>query len=155
MKLFSFLLKFLCKPADPFHLQRFIDAQQHTYQYALQEIRDGRKEGHWIWYIFPQMKGLGQSHMSENYGIVSLDEARAYLAHLILKLRLIEITQTLLQHKDKSAFEIFGTIDAIKVRSCMTLFDIVEPNSIFADTLAAFYNNERDELTLNKLKDQL
>ncbi len=155
MKPFSFLLKFLRKPADPFHLQRFIDAQQHTYKYALDEIRNGRKEGHWIWFIFPQMKGLGQSYMSENYGIISLDEARAYLAHPILRSRLIEITQTLLQHKDKSAFEIFGTIDAVKVRSCMTLFDVVEPNSIFADTLSAFYDNERDELTLNKFKDQL
>lgn len=155
MKLFSFLLKFLRKPADPFHLQRFIDAQRHTYHYALNEIRNGRKEGHWIWYTFPQMKGLGQSYMSENYGIVSLNEARVYLAHPILRSRLIEITQTLLQHKDKSAFEIFGTIDAVKVRSCMTLFDVVEPNSIFADTLSAFYDNERDELTLNKLKDQL
>ena len=155
MKLFSFLLKFLRKPADPFHLQRFIDAQQHTYHYALDEIRNGRKEGHWIWYIFPQMKGLGQSYMSENYGIVSLDEARAYLAHPILRSRLIEITQTLLQHKDKSAFEIFGTIDAVKVRSCMTLFDVVEPISIFDDILSSFYHNERVELTLNKLKDQL
>ena len=148
MKLFSFLLKFLRKPADPFHLQRFIDAQRHTYHCALDEIRNGRKEGHWIWYIFPQMKGLGQSYMSENYGIVSLDEARAYLAHPILRSRLIEITKTLLLHKDKTAYEIFGTIDAIKVRSCMTLFDIVEPNSIFADILAAFYDGERDELTL-------
>ena len=130
MKLFSFLVKSLCKPADPFHLQRFIDAQQHTYHYALDEIRNGRKEGHWIWYIFPQMKGLGQSYMSENYGIVSLDEARAYLAHPILSSRLIEITKTLLLHKDKTAYEIFGTIDAIKVRSCMTLFDIVEPSEV-------------------------
>ncbi len=149
MKLFSFLFKSQPKAADPFLLQRFVDAQQHTYKYALEEIRNGRKDGHWIWFIFPQMKGLGYSPMSENYGVTSLDEARAYLAHPILRSRLIEITKALLQHKDKTAYEIFGTIDAIKVRSCITLFDIIEPNSIFADTLAAFYNNERDELTLN------
>lgn len=151
MKLFSYLFKSQRKNADPFLLQRFVDAQQHTYSYALEEIQNGRKEGHWIWYIFPQMKDLGHSYMSENYGITSLDEARAYLAHPVLRSRLIEITEALLRHKDKTAFEIFGTIDAIKVRSCMTLFDLVEPNSIFAETLAAFYNNERDELTLNML----
>ena len=150
MKLFSFF-KSQRKNADSFLLQRFVDAQQHTYNYALEEIRNGRKEGHWIWYIFPQMKGLGHSYMSENYGITSLDEARAYLVHPVLRSRLIEITEALLQHKDKTALEIFGTIDAIKVRSCMTLFDLIEPNSIFAETLAAFYNNERDELTLNML----
>ena len=150
MKLFSFF-KSQRKNADSFLLQRFVYAQQHTYNYALEEIRNGRKEGHWIWYIFPQMKGLGHSYMSENYGITSLDEARAYLVHPVLRSRLIEITEALLQHKDKTALEIFGTIDAIKVRSCMTLFDLIEPNSIFAETLAAFYNNERDELTLNML----
>lgn len=155
MKLFSFLFKSQPKAADPFLLQRFLDAQQHTYNYALEEIRNGKKEGHWIWFIFPQMKGLGQSYMSENYGITSLEEARAYLAHSVLRSRLIEITEALLQHKDKTAYEIFGTIDAIKVRSCMTLFDIIEPNSIFADTLAAFYNNERDELTLNIINSRL
>ena len=149
MKLFSFLFKSQPKAADPFLLQRFVDTQLHSYNYALEEIRNGRKVGHWIWYIFPQMKGLGQSYMSENYGITSLDEARAYLAHPVLRSRLFEITEALLCHKDKTAYEILGTIDAIKVRSCMTLFDLVEPNSIFAETLATFYNNERDELTLN------
>lgn len=134
---------------DPFNLNRFVGAQDSFYKEALREIRNGRKEGHWIWFIFPQMKGLGYSPMAQNYGITSLNEARAYLAHPVLKSRLIEITEALLRHKDKTAYEIFGTIDAIKVRSCMTLFDLIEPNSIFADTLAAFYNNERDELTLN------
>lgn len=140
------------KQSETFHLQRFVDAQQHTYQNALEEIRKGRKIGHWIWFIFPQMKGLGRSYMSNDYGITSLDEARAYLAHPILGSRLIEMTEALLQHKEKTAFEILGSIDAIKVRSCMTLFDLVDPNSIFADTLAAFYNKERDELTLNLIK---
>lgn len=134
---------------DPYNLNRFLGAQQSFYEQALKEIRNGRKESHWIWFIFPQMRGLGISPISQNYGISSLDEARAYLAHPILRSHLIEITEALLQHKDKMAFEILGTIDAIKVRSCMTLFDRIEPNSIFAETLAAFYNNERDELTIN------
>lgn len=146
MNPFSFLFK--SRP-DPFNLNRFVGAQESFYKDALREIRKGRKEGHWIWFIFPQMKGLGYSPMSENYGITSLDEARAYLAHPVLRSRLFEITEALLCHKDKTAYEILGTIDAIKVRSCMTLFDLVEPNSIFAETLATFYNNERDELTLN------
>ena len=152
MKLFSFLFKSQRKNADPFLLRRFVDAQQHTYSYALEEIQNGRKEGHWIWFIFPQMKGLGYSPMSQNYGITSLDEAHAYLAHPVLRSRLIEITEALLRHKDKTAFEIFGTIDAIKVRSCMTLFDLVEPDAIFAQVLDAFYNGERDDLTLQILK---
>lgn len=135
----------------PFNLNRFVGAQESFYKAALREIRNGQKDGHWIWFIFPQMKGLGYSPMSQNYGITSLDEARAYLAHPILRAHLIEITEVLLGHKGKSAYDILGSIDAIKVRSCMTLFDTIEPNSIFADVLAAFYNNERDELTLKML----
>jgi uncharacterized protein (DUF1810 family) len=99
------------------------------------------------------MRGLGRSPMAEYYGISSIEEARAYLDNLKLKARLIEISTALLQHKDRStAYEILGTIDAIKVRSCMTLFDHIMPNAIFAEVLNAFYNSERDELTLNLLK---
>jgi uncharacterized protein (DUF1810 family) len=96
---------------------------------------------------------VGMSYMAEYYGISSIEEARAYLDHPILKARLIEISTALLQHKGKSAaYEILGTIDAIKVRSCMTLFDHIMPNAIFSEVLNAFYNSERDELTLNLLK---
>ena len=137
---------------DPFNLNRFVGAQDSFYKEALREIRNGYKDGHWIWFIFPQMKGLGYSPMAQNYGITSIEEARAYLVHPVLRARLIEITEALLRHKDKSAYDILGSIDAIKVRSCMTLFDAIEPNSIFADVLATFYNNERDELTLKMLK---
>jgi uncharacterized protein (DUF1810 family) len=138
---------------DPFHLQRFLDAQENDYADALREIKQGYKQSHWIWYIFPQMRGLGRSSMAEYYGISSIEEARAYLDHPILKARLIEISTALLQHKGKSAaYEILGTIDAIKVRSCMTLFDHIMPNAIFSEVLNAFYNSERDELTLNLLK---
>ena len=96
------------------------------------------------------MRGLGMSSMAEYYGISSIEEARAYLNHPILKARLIEISTALLQHKGRStAYEILGTIDAIKVRSCMTLFDHIMPHAIFAEVLDAFYNSQRDELTLN------
>jgi uncharacterized protein (DUF1810 family) len=138
---------------DTFNLQRFLDAQENDYADALREIKQGYKQSHWIWFIFPQMRGLGRSSMAEYYGISSIEEARAYLDHPTLKARLLEISTALLQHKDRStAYEILGTIDAIKVRSCMTLFDHIMPNAIFAEVLNAFYNSERDELTLNLLK---
>ena len=109
---------------DTFNLQRFLDAQENDYADALREIKQGYKQSHWIWFIFPQMRGLGRSSMAEYYGISSIEEARAYLDHPILKARLFEISTALLQHKGKStAYEILGTIDAIKVRSSMTLFD--------------------------------
>lgn len=134
---------------DTFNLQRFLDAQENDYAEALHEIKQGYKQSHWIWFIFPQMRGLGRSPMAENYGIKSIEEARAYLEDPILKKRLIEISSALLKHKGKStAYEILGTIDAIKVRSCMTLFDHILPHAIFAKVLDAFYNSQRDELTL-------
>ena len=134
---------------DPFHLQRFLDAQENDYADALREIKQGYKQSHWIWFIFPQVRGLGRSSMAEYYGISSIEEARAYLDHPTLRARLIEISTALLQHKGKStAYEILGTIDAIKVRSSMTLFDRTMPHAIFAEVLDAFYNSQRDELTL-------
>lgn len=143
---------------DPFNLQRFLGAQESFYAQALKEIRNGQKTSHWIWFIFPQLRGLGHSPMADNYGISSLDEARAYWEHPILHQRLVKITESLLIHSKrrifhspKTAFEILGTIDAIKVRSCMTLFDMVEPNSIFAEVINAFYEGKRDPLTLEKL----
>jgi uncharacterized protein (DUF1810 family) len=138
---------------DPFNLNRFLGAQESFYADALKEIKQGYKQSHWIWFIFPQMRGLGRSPMAENYGIKSIEEARAYLEEPILKKRLIEISSALLKHKGKStAYEILGTLDAIKVRSSMTLFDHVMPNAIFADVLDAFYNGERDVMTLELLK---
>lgn len=143
---------------DSFNLQRFLGAQENYYAQALKEIRNGQKTFHWILFIFPQVRGLGRSPMAENYGISSLDEARAYLAHPVLRQRLQEITEALLVHSRKRLFlsprnadEILGPLNAMKVRSCMTLFDIVEPHSIFADVLDAFYNGERDPHTLEIL----
>ena len=141
---------------DPFHLQRFLDAQENYYADALREIKQGYKQSHWIWFIFPQMRGLGRSSMAEYYGISSIEETRAYLDHPTLKARLIEISTALLQHKGKStAYEILGTIDAIKVRSSMTLFDHILPNAIFAEVLDTFYNKERDEKTIQIIQSKL
>lgn len=138
---------------NPFNLNRFLGAQESFYANALKEIKQGCKQSHWIWFIFPQMRGLGRSPMAENYGIKSIEEARAYLENPILKKRLIEISSALLKHKGKStAYEILGTLDAMKVRSSMTLFDLVMPNAIFSEVLDAFYNGERDKMTLELLK---
>ena len=115
---------------EEMNIERFIQAQNRggSYNAALQEIHDGRKRSHWIWYVFPQMRGLGHSGMSEMYGIASLEEARAYLEHPTLKARLYEISRALLAHSDKSAESILGGIDAVKVRSCMTLFKAITYN---------------------------
>ena len=135
---------------NPFNLNRFLGAQESYYADALKEIKQGYKQSHWIWFIFPQMRGLGRSSMAEYFGISSIEEARAYLDNPTLKARLLEISTALLKHKGKStAYEILGTIDAIKVRSSMTLFDHILPHAIFAKVLDAFYNSQRDELTLN------
>jgi len=145
--------------SDQYDLQRFLGAQESFYAQALKEIRKGRKTSHWIWFIFPQVRGLGHSVMSDHYAINSLDEARAYLDDPVLKSHLIEISTALLRHskgglfrKPKTAEQILGYTDALKVRSCMTLFDLVEPDAIFAQVLNAFYNGERDDLTLKILK---
>ena len=116
---------------EVFNLQRFLDAQSHCYQLALQEVKDGRKRSHWIWYIFPQLAILGHSYNAKYYGISGYDEAEAYLNHPVLNERLRSITKALLVHTDKDIVEIFGGLDAMKVRSCMTLFDAVSPNDVF------------------------
>lgn len=135
---------------------RFLEAQNTpyygSYAQALQEIKSGWKTSHWIWYIFPQLRHLGRSSTAHYYGITDVVEAERYLDHPILGTRLREITEILLTHKGKSVLEIFGDIDAIKVRSCMTLFDYISPNNLFAEVLDVFYNGERCELTLNILR---
>ena len=141
------------KTQDPFNLQRFLDAQKNDYADALHEIKQGYKQSHWIWFIFPQMRGLGMSYMAEYYGISSIEEARAYLDNPTLRARLLEISTALLKHKGKStAYEILGTIDAIKVRSSVTLFDHIMPHAIFAKVLDAFYNSQRDEKTTQMIQ---
>lgn len=129
-------------------LQRFLDAQNEDYRLALSEIRQGVKRSHWIWYIFPQIKGLGFSYNSEYYGISSLQEAKDYLNHELLGKRLIEITASLLLHRGKNIEQIMGTIDAVKLKSSMTLFDVVQPGSVFGEVLDEFYSGERCRRTL-------
>lgn len=133
-------------------LQRFIEAQNDSYVQALKEIRNGRKLTHWIWYIFPQIKGLGFSYNSEYYGISSLQEAGDYLENELLRKRLFEITESLLMHKGKDIESIMGDIDALKLKSSMTLFDAVRPGSIFGEVLDEFYGGERCRMTLEKIR---
>lgn len=134
--------------ADQYNLQRFLDAQKYDYERALQEIKNGLKQSHWIWYIFPQLKGFGHSYNSEYYGIIDLDEAKAYYDHPVLGSRLIEISEALLEHKDKSAVDILSPIDARKVKSCMTLFWIASGNELFKTVLDTFYNGQMDHKTI-------
>lgn len=129
-------------------LHRFLDAQNEDYRLALSEIRQGMKRSHWIWYIFPQIKGLGFSYNSEYYGISSLQEAKDYLNHELLGKRLIEITASLLLHRGKNIEQIMGTIDAVKLKSSMTLFDVVQLGSVFGEVLDEFYSGERCRRTL-------
>ena len=132
-------------------LNRFVRAQEHSYAQALSEIKVGRKYSHWIWYIFPQLKGLGRSWNSDYYGLDSLAEAASYLAHPTLGLRLREITLALLEHSGKKPKDILGDIDATKVCSSMTLFDKVCPGDIFARVLDEFYDGRRCNCTLRMI----
>lgn len=137
-----------------YNLDRFLEAQDSSwasYSEALKEIKDGHKMGHWIWYIFPQIKGLGHSHNSEFYGISGKEEAKAYLNHPVLGARLKEITEALLDCKNPSAFNILGFPDVLKVQSCMTLFDLVMPNDIFYEVLVKYYEGKPCEKTIKRL----
>ena len=134
---------------DPYDLQRFVEAQEGAYEQACAELRRGRKTGHWIWFIFPQMKGLGMSAMSERYGIGSLEEARAYLAHPVLGPRLREISEIVLGIEGRTVEEIFGWPDDRKLRSSMTLFAMASGDEqVFADVLAKHFGRVRDERTV-------
>ncbi len=137
-----------------YDLERFIKAQDSgwaTYSEALSEIKEGHKRGHWIWYVFPQIKGLGHSYNSEFYGISGKDEAKAYLEHPVLGKRLRDITKALLECLNPSAYNILGFPDVLKVQSCMTLFDLVSPNDIFNDVLDKYYEGKRCEKTIRRL----
>jgi uncharacterized protein (DUF1810 family) len=140
--------------ADPFDLRRFVAAQRDGFDDALAELRAGRKEGHWIWYVLPQMRGLGASSMSARYGIGSLAEARAYLAHPVLGPRLAQCVEATARHEDLGAERIFGPLDAMKFRSCLTLFAAAaaEP-SVYSRALERFFGGERDPRTLQLLAD--
>lgn len=134
-------------------LDRFLDAQEHTYEIALKEIKSGEKETHWMWYIFPQLRGLGKSQMAYAYGINGLEEAKAYLAHPVLSARLVEITEALLEHTDIIIEDLIGDLDVLKLRSCMTLFAFLsEEGSVFHQVLDCFYDGKMDEHTIELIK---
>jgi uncharacterized protein (DUF1810 family) len=137
---------------DPFDLARFVAAQQGSYGQALAELRAGRKRSHWIWYVLPQLRGLGMSHLSERYGLSGLAEAKAYLAHPVLGLRLHECVDALLSHGQRSAREILGDVDAMKLRSCLTLFaQAAGVGSVFDAALDRFYGGQLCGQTLRRL----
>ncbi len=135
---------------DPFNLERFVGAQAAAFDTALSELRAGRKRSHWMWFIFPQSRGLGRSPTSEFYGIASLAEARAYLAHPLLGPRLEEATRAVLAHGDRSAHAVFGSPDDLKFRSSMTLFAAASPDAgnAYEAALQTFYGGRKDEATL-------
>ncbi|MBL9175408.1 MAG: DUF1810 domain-containing protein [Verrucomicrobiales bacterium] len=135
--------------ANPHLLSRFVSAQATTYETALGELRRGRKETHWMWFIFPQIAGLGSSEMAQRYALRSRDEAAAYLAHPILGPRLEECAQALLEVPGKSALEILGSPDDLKLRSCATLFrEVAGPQSRFGALLDRFFSGQPDPRTL-------
>ncbi len=137
------------KKTDPYQLQRFIDAQDYDYEIALSELNNGKKLSHWIWYIFPQVFGLGSSSMSQDYSIRSRAEALAYLSHEVLGARLIDCASALLPHKDKNIREIMDTPDDLKLKSSMTLFASIAPEvEVFQRILDIFYAGQRDPKTV-------
>ncbi|MGD1171577.1 DUF1810 domain-containing protein [Mycobacterium seoulense] len=138
--------------SDPFDLQRFVDAQAPVYPTVVDELRTGRKRSHWMWFVFPQLRGLGGSPTAVHYGISSLEEARAYLRHEVLGPRLRECTRLVNQVPGRSAGEIFGSPDDLKLRSSMTLFArATDDNEDFLALLDKYYGSQQDQLTLSRL----
>lgn len=135
-------------PTD-FDIERFVRAQDDgVFEQALAEIRTGRKRSHWIWFVFPQVRGLGRSPMAEHYGIASREELDAYVNHPLLRARLLEISHALLELPGNDPVAVLGDIDALKVRSSMTLFELTGADHVFGAVLDKYYDGGRDELTL-------
>ena len=138
---------------DEYNLNRFVEAQMVTYEGAMLELARGRKKSHWIWYIFPQLVGLGNSDTTKLYAIKSLEEGEAYLEHPVLGPRLIEACEILLSLKDASMDEVMGFPDDLKLLSSMTLFETLsDSNSIFTKVIDVYFDSERDETSLNILQ---
>lgn len=138
---------------DEYHLKRFVTVQKSFYETALQEVKNGNKTSHWMWFIFPQFDGLGGSVMANKYAIKSEDEAKAYLKHEVLGPRLLEITKVLLELNNLSAQTIFGSPDDLKLKSSMTLFNLYsEENNVFTEILVKYFKNERCAKTIGLLK---
>jgi uncharacterized protein (DUF1810 family) len=137
---------------DPFGLDRFVEAQASTYDTAIGELRSGRKSSHWIWYILPQLRGLGTSQMSMRYGLQSLAEARAYLAHPVLGPRLRECVRTLNALPGNDAVAVLGGIDAVKLRSCLTVFaEASQDEALFREALDKYFHAQPDAASLSLL----
>jgi uncharacterized protein (DUF1810 family) len=139
---------------DGFRLRRFVEAQDAggTYDAALAELRRGRKSGHWMWFVFPQVAGLGSSPAAREYAISGLDEARAYLAHPVLGPRLLQSARALLDGPGRDAVEMLGPVDAMKLRSSMTLFAAADPDQpVYGQVLEKFFDGEADQATLARL----
>ena len=140
---------------DPFDLRRFLAAQEGAYDCAFEELRNGRKRTHWMWYIFPQIDGLGHSATTKYYAIKSLEEARQYLRHPVLGARLVECAEAVLAVEGRSVSEIFGYPDDLKLKSSMTLFACAAgPCSVFARILDRYFGGERDARTLQLLSER-
>jgi len=138
--------------ADPFHLSRFVQAQEGIYDRALAEIRGGRKRSHWMWFVFPQYAGLGFSAMSQEYAIKSVAEASAYLNHPVLGPRLVECAQEVLGVEGRTASQIFGSPDDMKLRSCATLFGhVIDAGNIFEQVLQKYFDSQPDPKTMQLL----
>ena len=141
---------------DPHDLQRFVDAQESVIEQVLSELRAGRKQGHWMWFIFPQLKGLGHSAMANHYGIASKEEAEAYLNHPVLGPRLIESTQLVNAVAGRSIDAILGYPDNLKFRSSITLFALVAPeNSLFREALRKYFDGKMDDRTADLLQSRI
>ncbi len=137
----------------PQNLQRFLAAQQNTYQHALHEIKNGRKQSHWMWFIFPQIAGLGFSETSKLYAIKNCEEAKFYLDDATLGSHLVEISKALLDIEGKTANQIFGSPDDLKLKSCMTLFsELDNANPVFEAVLSKYFNGEKDMKTLRLIQ---
>jgi uncharacterized protein (DUF1810 family) len=137
---------------DEHDLRRFVTAQEGVYESALSELRAGRKTSHWMWFVFPQIAGLGRSATAQRYAIASLEEAEAYLAHPVLGPRLLECARTLTQLSGLSAEQIFGSVDAQKLKSSMTLFARAAPDQpLFRDVLARYFDGAEDQETLRRI----
>jgi len=138
--------------SDPYNLQRFVDAQNPVYERVCKELRSGEKQGHWMWFIYPQLRGLGHSQTAAVYGISSREEAEAYLKHPVLGPRLMECTRLVNLVEGRSVSQIFGYPDDLKFRSSMTLFALTAPeNQIFKDALEKYFGGEMDQLTVQRL----
>ncbi|WP_434647347.1 DUF1810 domain-containing protein [Pseudomonas sp. D1-2] len=141
---------------DPYNLARFVDAQHPVFSRVMDELRAGRKTSHWMWFIFPQLRGLGRSEMASRFAISGLAEARAYLQHDVLGPRLESSVEAVLQHSDVSAERIFGSPDDMKFRSCLTLFVSAQSgSSLYQQALDQFYSGEPDRKTLALLEQQV